>query len=141
MRRGWFGNSYGHSLAAKGMRMYARKDQMLMDPVFYAKKKEQQIPLERMMQGIREGKTFYNLVDEYPEADREDIRKKAIRVIDARDGHETLHMLDSNGVDVSVRMATLNPRLRLRMIGILDDRQKSSFLPDQKVQLLRGRLG
>jgi hypothetical protein len=139
-RKGWFGNSHGHSLAARGIKIYAAKKTSLVDPLFYAKKHEAQVKFNDLLDDIREGKTYHELLKKYPDADKEVLRKRGIKAIETREGRDTLSMVDANGVDASVHMARNNPRTKERMHDVLHDYQKSSFLPTIKVELLKERL-
>jgi hypothetical protein len=127
-------------MAARGMRLYARKDSVLVDPVFYAKKREEQVSSFTLMDHVRVGDTYPNIVAKHPDADKEDVRIRGIKALDVRDGHETLSMINKSGIDESVRVAKENPRLKSRMLSVLSDAQRSSFIPVVKVELLRRRL-
>lgn len=127
-------------MAARGMRLYASK-QVLVDPVFYAQKHEEQVSFSRIVDEVKQGETYDGLKRNYPDVDKEDLRKRGIRAISSVQGCTMLPTLDQNGVDVSVKMASVNPSARSRMLHVLSDQQKSSFLPNVKVDLLKRRLG
>ena len=138
-RGGWYGNSQGHALAARGVRLYARK-QTLNDPIFYAQKHEESVPMTHILDMVRSGETFDSIKRMHPDADQEDLRRRGIRAIEMSEGNGTLSMLDSNGVDLSVKMADNNPRLKQNMKETLADPQKASFLHSVKVEALKRRL-
>jgi len=139
-RKGWFGDSHGHRLAAKGIRLYARKEQVFVDPVFFAKKREQAVGTYALASDVRDGLTFQEIVAKYPDAEREDLRKRGIRSVEMRTGDGTLTTLDANGVDATAKLAEGSLELRRKMLRVLADPQKSSFLHPQKVELLQERL-
>lgn len=137
---GWYGDSQGHSLAARGVRLYAHKER-LMDPVFAARKREEDISFSHMSQMLKEGYNFHQIRQMHPNVDQETVRQQGIKAMDARTGSNTMTMLNSNGVDTTVRMARVNKNVKERAISALHDSQKASFLPEVKVQLLKNRLG
>ena len=136
---GWYGNSVGHALAARGMKLYARK-QTMTDPIFYAQKREESVPMAHILDMVRSGESFDNIKRMHPDADQEDLRKRSIKAIEMSEGNGTLSMLDSNGVDMSVNMAENSPRLKESMRETLADPQKASFLHSVKVDALKRRL-
>jgi hypothetical protein len=138
LRRGWFGNSQGHSLAAKGIRLYARKQQ-LSDPSFFARR-EESVPYADIVSMVGDGRSYPQLVVAFPDADKEDLRLRGIKAVESRDGHGTLSMINSSGVDQIVVLSRANPALGRRVRDVLDDRQRSSFIHGVKVGALRGRL-
>jgi hypothetical protein len=113
---------------------------MLVDPIFYAKKREEQVPTYKLTEEVRHGATFSELQQAHPDAEKEDLRLRGIRAIDARDGSDTLATINRNGVDDSVRLAQANPRMKQRMVLVLKDRQKVSFIQQIKADLLQKRL-
>ena len=139
MRRGWFGNPVGHSLASRG---YASKKQdvKLVDPVFYVKKREEHVPFDDVMDEMRDRVNFEGLKRKYPDADEEDVRRQGIRALDTRDGTDIMSTLDKNGVDSSVRLAKMSPALKQSMLSALGDSQKVSFMHPMKVDSLKRRL-
>lgn len=139
-RTGWFGDSHGHSLAAKGFKS-RRADIKLVDPVFYVKKREDQVPFAEVMDAVRDRASFSVLKAEYPDADEEDVRRQGLRALDTRDGTDVLQTIDKNGVDDSVRLARMSPALRQSMIRALSDPQKMSYINQVKAESLRKRLG
>ena len=136
---GWRGNSYGHSLAARGVRLYARK-QSLSDPLFYAKSREDSVPFTHLVDMIREGKSFQEIKRMHPDADSEDLRLRGIKAIENVEGNSTLSTINSNGVDLTVKMANSNKQLKEDIEETLNDGQKASFLAPIKVEMLKKRL-
>jgi hypothetical protein len=139
-RSGWFGDSHGHSLAAKGFRS-RKQDVKLVDPVFYVRKREEQVPFADVMDAMRERQGFVLLRSRYPDADEEDVRRQAIKALDTRDGTDVMQTMDKNGVDDSVRLARMSPALRQSMMRALNDSQKCSYMHQVKVDALKKRLG
>lgn len=137
---GWYGNSQGHAMAARGMRLYASK-QVLVDPLFYAQKREEQVSFSQIVDEVKQGSTYDELKVAYPDVDKEDLRMRGIKAISSVEGGTTLSAMDHNGVDVSVKLASMSPSTKRRMLQVLNDRQQSSFLPSIKVDLLKKRLG
>jgi len=141
--KGWFGNSQGHALAAKGVRMYAAKKQVLVDPIFFARKREEFISTYALVDAIRDGISFNDLVAKYPNIsamEKEDLRQRGIKSLEMRDGSNVLSNLDRAGIDHSVNLAKENPALKERMLVCLTDSQRSSFIQPQKVEFLKRRL-
>jgi hypothetical protein len=140
-RRGWFGHSHEHSLARRGIRRYnADKDATLVNPTFYAQKREEEVSFATLMDETRSGSSYQDLCRKHPNAEKESLRVRGIKAVESRDGNNVLSTLNNNGVDESVRMAEHNGRLRDQMLETLQDRQKASFLQDVKVGLLKDRL-
>ena len=139
-RSGWFGNSQGHSLARRGIRLYAQKHQVLMRPVFYAQKSERQVPFMELVDEVRGGATLFELERKYPDAEKEDLRRRGIRAMEYAEGNKVLSQIDANGIDASVSVARHDVRMRELMQRYANDRQASSFLPQVKVELLKRRL-
>jgi hypothetical protein len=140
-KRGWFGHSHEHSLARRGIRKYnATKEPHLVDPLFYAKKREEKVSFTTLVEDARKGRTYDELVRKYPDVDKEELRVRGIRAVESRTGNNVLSQLNSNGVDESVRMAENNRWLKDKMYESLNDRQQSSFLQTVKIDLLKQRL-
>ena len=139
MRRGWFGNSRGHALAARGVRLYPRK-QRLHDPLFFAQRREERVPTSELRTRVRRGANMSELVTDFPGVDREELRLRAIKAVDSLRGDDTLALLNRNGVDASVHLARVSNSQRKKMLEVLNDSQASSFLSDVKVELLKKRL-
>jgi len=144
-RRGWFGNSQGHALAARGVRLYARKVPVrpLVDPMFYVKR-EEKLPTSHLLYMVDKGMTLEEMKRQYPDMDEED-RKRVLRAMDGRAGNNIYSLIDdTKSVDSLVQQARVNPSLRERMYAALKDPQKSSFLAANgsavKVNILRERL-
>jgi hypothetical protein len=133
-RGGWYGNSVGHSLAARGIRLYARKDK---DAFFYAQKKEENIPMTEVSAMVRQNMTFAEMRENRPDVDSEVLRLRAIKVLDNQNGNNTLSFVNSSGVDESVRMAQSSRRFNDNLVSVLSDKQMSSFLPDIKIKALK----
>ena len=146
-RPGWYGNSYGHSMAARGMHLYARKStQELVQPLFYAQKNEQVVPTHQLLDDIRSGTTFQQLKSKYPDADSEVLRKKGIKAVDSWGGTRYLQTLDQQTVEQSLADVRMDPGLKFRYLATLESAQKRSFLPApkdngfDKVEMLKKRL-
>lgn len=133
-RRGWHGNSHGHSLAAKGIKLYARKEP---ESFFYAQKNEKLLSTTKLADLLKKGASYNEVKKAYPDADAEDIRKRGIKVLESREGNNTLSTLDRNGVDMSVTMAQSSSRFRESVKRVLGNKQMASFLPDVKVAALQ----
>ena len=138
-RRGWYGDSQGHALAARGIRRY--KKSKLVDPVFYATKQEKMLPFNHVMDMVKQKKSFYQMQKMHPQVDKEDIRKRAIKAVAMRDADETLTKLERNPVDLSVKMAEESPFFRMKAKDALSDMQKRSLLKEEKAEILRKRIG
>jgi hypothetical protein len=139
-QKGWFGHSHEHAMAARGMKLYARKEQVLVNPVFYAQKREEEVAFNTILDEVRDGATYSELLRKHPHADKEDLRIRGIKAVESREGNNSLSTLNSNGVDASVHMAQHNQRTKEKMLETLNDHQKSSFLQVIKVDLLKKRL-
>lgn len=139
-RSGWFGNPSGHAMAARGIKLYAKRHQELMQPLFYAQKREAQVPFISIIDRVRQGALLRELQQSYPGVDKEDLRRRGIKAIEYAEGNRTLSAMDVNGIDASVKMARENQRVRQDMRSVLESPQKASFLPQVKVELLRQRL-
>jgi NADPH-dependent glutamate synthase beta subunit-like oxidoreductase len=137
--RGWHGNSYGHSLARRGFRLYAKKDRMT-EPIFYARKREEEIPQFRVLQMAKSGMTFKEMQEAHPDADVEELRQRGIRAIDTVNGADTLSRIDRSGVDELVKYAQNSLMMKDRVKEAITDRQQSSFIQKPKVEALRERL-
>jgi hypothetical protein len=136
-KSGWYGNSQGHALAAKGIRTsYNASKQKLVDPLFYARQREEQVPFQHISGMVRKGQLFAEMKRMHPDADPEDLRKRGIKAL----SDSTLSSIDEQGVDSSVKLARFNAQLKRRMCSVLNDPQKASFLPEIKVKLLKERL-
>jgi hypothetical protein len=127
-------------MAARGVRLYAKKGQVLMDPIFYAKKREETVGFMRLREELQDGLTFAEIKRNHPDADEEDLRQRGIKAIESNEGSTVLSTLDRNGVDSSVRLAKMDARRKEQMLACLNDRQKASFLPQIKVDLLKRRM-
>lgn len=138
MRHGWFGNPQGHALAARGIRMYAKKESM--SPVFFAQRREEQVPFSILVDMVKDGRSYQDMCREYPVAEKEDVRLRGIKAVETVHGDNTLSLLNRNGIDDSVSMSRSDPNMRNRMLLTIDDRQKSSFMQPVKVEALRSRL-
>ena len=140
MRRGgWFQNSDGHRMAAKGIKLYPDRKRVLVNPTFYAKK-EQALPLQQMIVSARQKKTYPELLQQYKDADPEEVRKKGIMANEMVDADNTLSYIDAHGVDATVRMAKLQPDLAKKIQNVLQNPQKRSFLHPVKVASLQKNL-
>lgn len=135
---GWYGHRYEHSLAARGVKM--KMKQQLVDPVFFAQKNEQMVPMSMIRSMVREGLTLSGMMRRVSSADKEDVRQRGIKAIEMRDADDTLSRIDTSGVDSLVVEAKQNPMFQRRVERVLSDSQKSSFLQDEKKRLLQLRL-
>lgn len=139
---GWRGNTHGHSLAAKGIRMYpARRRVSLTAPVFYAQRRSD-IPMSDIMHMARDGKTFPEMMQELgKDYDQNDVRTAGIRAMGSyyADSDHVLERMDKEGVDRLLTEARRDAKYREEMTRVLDNRQKRSFLhPDKANALERG---
>lgn len=140
-RRGWFGDSQGHSLAAKGIATrYAAKKTVLRDQIFFASKHEELLPTSHIQEMIQDGWNFQRMQQMHPDVDREDMRQRGIKAWESQHGSNTLSTIDRQGVDASVRVATLDPRFKRSIQNVLDDGQGRSFIPEVKANALSERL-
>jgi hypothetical protein len=89
---------------------------------------------------IREGKSFQEIKRMHPDADSEDLRLRGIKAIENVEGNSTLSTINSNGVDLTVKMANSNKQLKEDIEETLNDSQKASFLAPIKVEMLKKRL-
>ena len=135
MRGGWYGHSREHALAARGVRIYAA--QKLMDPVFFARKNEEEVPLSFVLGDVRQGKTYTQLKMKY-RTDPEHLRQRGIRALEMRDADDTLSTIDRQGVDMTKRMMEESPHFKERVYMAIKDQQKASFLYPEKVRALGG---
>lgn len=134
-KSGWYGNSQGHALAAKGVRTRYTASK-LVDPMFYARQREEQVPFQHISGMARDGLTFQEMKAMHPEADVEDLRKRGVKAL----SDSMLSTLSEQGVDSSVKLAMMNSGTKRRMCVVLNDPQKASFLPEVKVKFLKERL-
>lgn len=138
---GWRGHTVEHSLARQGVKMrYAADKQILVDPVFYAQKREEKVPFFSVLDMARNGETYQGMMRKHPDADPEMVRERGIKAIETVEGDNTLSQLDAHGVDASVSLAQSNAEKKRRMVETLEDRQKASFLHPEKVSALKERL-
>lgn len=84
--------------------------------------------------------TYGEMKGEHPTADPDDIRVRGMKAVESVDGDGTLSSMDRDGVDALVQTAESNGAAKARMLQVLGDRQRVSFLPELKVQLLKKRL-
>lgn len=138
---GWRGHSHEHSMAAKGIRIYPARKRTLIDPIFYAKKREEQVSSWELVDAIRQGMTYPALLKKYPGADAEDVRRRGIRSMDMMHGSNVLSHVNSSGVDAIVKEARESPAFRAKVESILVDTQKRSFIQGPKAEALMKRLG
>ncbi|MBR9700415.1 hypothetical protein GOV11_00950 [Candidatus Woesearchaeota archaeon] len=138
-RRGWYGDSHGHSMAARGIRMYNKSK--LVDPVFFAQKHESKLPMAHIIDMVRGKKSLQEMERMHPDADKEDLKRRALKGIEMVDADDTLTVLEKQGVDASVVMAEHRPVFKRKALEVLGDRQGRSFLSDEKAAVLKSRLG
>lgn len=139
-RRGWFGDSQGHSLAARGITSrYHAKKRPAQEAIFFAAK-EEGVSASECAEMLRKGMTFDQMMQEKPDVDRETLRQRGIRAWESQHGNNSLSTIDRQGVDMSVRLAMLDPRMKRGMMRALQDRQGRSLIPDVKAVALEKRL-
>lgn len=135
-RRGWYGDSTGHSLAARGIKLYNKSKSSLVDPKFFAQKQQKDLPFDDVMDMVKENNTYYMMKSKHPNADPEDMRLRAIRALEIRDADDTLSKLDRNGVDLSVAMAKESSFFKMKAMDVINDPQKRSLLKEEKLNSL-----
>lgn len=138
-KSGWRGDSQGHALAAKGIKLYSKK-KGFVDPMFLATKREQEMSTAKIRTMVMAGQSFNDMVRDNPDVDQEDLRLRAIQAVDMRRGNRTLSMMNKNGVDLSVSMAKASRGMRESMHLTLRDMQARSLLQAPKVRALDMRL-
>ena len=126
-------------MAARGMSLYAKK-QTLVDPLFYARKRETDLPFSHIKDMTRNGLTYQRMLSMHPNADKEDIRLRGIKAIESVEGDNTLSQLDRMDVEMTAKMANDSRSFKANVMGVISDSQKSSFLSAQKVQMLKEKL-
>ena len=143
--RGWFGQSGRHSLAARGVvtakaipRSYSASK--AVEPMFYARKRESDLPFSHIAGMVRDGKSYSGMQSMHPGADQEDLRLRGIKAIEMLDMDKTLSTVDKHGVDKTVSLAQSSPRLKVKVVAVLSDRQKGSFIADIKREAILRRL-
>jgi hypothetical protein len=144
--RGWFGDRTRHSLAAKGVATsqqyssYMSRKQVLAEPVFYARKRESELPFSSITAMVKNGESYQGMKGAYPAADHEDLRLRGITAIEMRDMDNTLSTIDKNGVDKVVQLAEKSPSLREKVLATLRCRQRGSFIAPVKRDAILKRL-
>jgi len=136
-KRGWHGDSRGHSLAARGISMYAKKK---VDPVFYARKAERKLPFSHIMTMVAKDKSFQEMKIMHPTADHEDLRMRAIRAHEIRMADDTISKLDSQGVDYSVAKAASSKSFKKSALLVLNNNVRRSLLKPKKAIALQERI-
>jgi hypothetical protein len=139
-RGGWYGNPHGHALASRGIRLYAKKKNYV-DPLFYARKHEDSVPLADVRDDVKEGASMGDLMRKYPGADVEELRSRGIKSVDMLSGRNTLSLLDKHGVDESVNLSRHDRGLDSDIREALVSDRKMSFLHPVKVAALKKRMG
>lgn len=137
-RRGWFGDSKGHSLAAKGVRLYSRKKEL--DNALFFAKQEQSIPTPDIHQMAIRGMTLDEMQRKYPDSDKEDLRRRGIRAVEGIDANNMLSLVESSSERMLLDMSAKDERFKKDVIKVLSDDQKSSFIHPAKVELLKAQL-
>lgn len=136
-RRGWFGDSAGHSLAGRGVK-FKRKGVGLSDPLYFAHRREMDVPFSTISDLVRKGLDYRQMMFRLRSEDPEDVRRRGIMAVEGRNADGMLSALDRQGVDMSVRMAEESPKFKSDAIKVLRDRQASSFLvPEKREELMR----
>jgi len=144
--RGWFGQSSRHSLAARGVvtsRRYSAEKPVsaALEPMFYARKRESDLPFTHILGMVRDKQSYSGMKSMHPDADHEDLRLRGIKAIEALEMDNTLSTVDKHGVDKNVSLAQSSPRLKSKMVSVLNNRQKGSFIADIKRDAILKRLG
>jgi len=124
--RGWFGDSHRHSLAAKGIRTYAKKD--VNNSFFYAQRMEEEVSTPHLTNMLRSGKRFPDIVAMHPKADKESLRKRSIKILESLEQVNTLSTIDRDGVDETVKMAKQSSKFKKDVLRVLNSPQMVSFL-------------
>ena len=140
---GWQNDSTRHSLAAKGIvsKKYASvKSPILVDPVFYAQKREESVSFSAIMDMVKSGDTVQTMSAKHPAADPEDLRKRGIKALESREGTNTLSTLDKQGIEDTMRMAKYDPEFRNEVKSTLESNQKCSYMHPVKVEVLKRRM-
>lgn len=135
-KRGWFGDSHGHALAAKGVRLYAKKTPKR--DMFYQYMQRKRVPVDAMRTMIRKGVPYEEMKRAYPDVDAEELRLSAIREYDGTRGSNTLQLMNDVRVDTLEEMAK-NPRMKQAMMDVLNNRQGESLLRG-KSMMIRAQL-
>lgn len=136
---GWYGNSHGHSLAARGISLYAKKPK-LNEALFYAQKQEKDLPFAVIIDHVRKGNTYQQIRSEHPDADAEEVRLRGIKAVETMDGSNVLSRINRNGVDETVEMAKKDRKFRDNVLEVLGDNQRSSFIQKFKIEALRSEM-
>jgi hypothetical protein len=118
--------------------MYAKK-QVMMQPLFYAQRNENAAPISEVREDIRRGETFSDLCRKYPDASSDTLMRRGRETIDSLNGNSMMADLNSPeyGVD---KIVQASPEFRARVVDVLSNPQKRSFLPKPKVEALERRL-
>ncbi len=132
---GWFGNSHGHAMAARGITLYAKKTKM--DPLFYANKSEKDIPFAVVMDHVRKGQNYNTVKSQHPDADPEEIRIRGIKALETMDGSNTLSTINKNGVDETLQLAKNDKKFAEQVEVTLADDQRSSFIHPLKISAIK----
>lgn len=142
-RKGWFGNSYGHSLAARGLTF--KKKGTLRDPLFFAQKQEMELPTTMIRDMLRKDMTFeqmqLELQNKNVDVDPETLRRRAITVSEVMEANGTLSQVETAGVDDIVAMSRENPSFKSDVKEMLENRQQSSLIKPEKKRILQERMG
>jgi hypothetical protein len=111
----------------------------MMRPLFYAQRAEQQAPVFEVREDVRNGLTFSEIRQKYPNADSDTLMKRGREAIDSLNGNSMMSDLSSpsHGVDQLVQE---RPEIRSRVVEVLKNRQMRSFLPQPKVEALERRM-
>lgn len=137
---GWRGNPQGHSLARRGIKLYASvKTQRLVDPVFYARR-EQKVPFHDVMAAIREGQDYTSLRKMLHDADPEDVRVMGIKAYESLKADGTLSYVNKTTPDQIVKLGKMVPSVKEQVMKVLRDRQARSFIPSVKVEVIEKEL-
>lgn len=132
-RRGWYGNSYGHSLAARGIKLYAKKN--ASQPMFFTRQ-EEKVPLSLIREMIEEGLTYQDMLTMHESSDEKYLRHRGIQTIDGREGNNVLSSLYNDNEKVIARKMQ-DDYFKKKVRNVINDRQKASFIPDAKLEVVK----
>ena len=138
-RRGWFGDSAGHALAAKGVKVYnAHKN----ESIFYYQQRELNLSTNHINDMvIRDKLTLGEMTAMHKGTSEQELRMRGINAIESKRGDNTLSKMNELGVDATLKLAESSTSFRRNAEDILKNPQLSSFIGATKTNFLRARLG
>lgn len=136
-KKGWYGNSRAHALAAKGIKS---KPSLSTERIFLAKKAESDVPLHQIRQDLANGMDFRQLQMKYPAMDEETLRKRAIKMYDSNQGNQALTTINEYPPKLISVLAKSSPRLKSSLQDTLANDQARSFINDKKLEEVRQSL-